>query len=1034
VLNAIIHWSLQNRALVLVLALLLLAAGAYVTTRMPIDVFPDLTAPTVTVIAEAHGMAPAEVESRVTFPIEASLNGTAGVRRVRSSTAVGISVVWAEFDWGEDVRAARQAVTEKLNIVAGALPPEVERPILAPMSSVMGEILLISLASGRHDQLELRTTAETVVRRRLLSVPGVSQVMVIGGEKKQYQVGLSPATLREYDLSLAQVAGAIEASSENVSAGFLIEGGSEILVAGIGRARTLEDIRETVVALRDGVPIRVSDLGEARIGEAPKRGTGSVRARPAVILGIQKQPGASTLALTRDLERVLDDLQAKLPEGMSIDKRIFRQADFIEVAVRNVLHALRDGSLLVVLVVLLFLANVRATLVTLTAIPLSLVAAVLALSAAGASIDTMTLGGMAIAMGALVDDAIIDVENVFRRLRGNAALAAGERRPALAVVYDASVEIRGSIVFATVIIVLVFLPLFFLPGVEGRLLRPLGLAYIAALFASLAVAMTVTPVLCSLVLPGSRAVLQGRDPLVVRALKSVYARLLDRALPHPWAVSAGGGALLALALAAWPFLGREFLPAFNEGALTINAVTLPGTSLPESDELGRVVEEIILRHPEVTSVGRRTGRAELDEHAQGVEAAELDAAFVLKDRTRDQFLEALRRDLSLVPGMNITIGQPISHRIDHLLSGTRASVAVKIFGEDLYTLRELGEKARRAMAGVPGAVDLSVEQQMDIPILTVRFDRPALVRHGLSVRDAARTLEAAVQGVAVSRVLEGLNAYDLVLRVEDADGWRHGTIGDLPLDGPGGAKVPLKAVAEVRKDIGPNTISREDVERKIVVQSNVAGRDVGSFVEEARRLVDPIVGAVPGYRVEYGGQFEAAAEAGRLLGALGIAAVLGIALLLYLAFGSAREAALVLVNLPLALIGGVAGVFVSGGVLSVASMIGFITVFGIAARNGIMLISHVRHLQEREGVGDFRVAVLRGAVERLAPILMTALAAGMALIPLALGGGKPGNEIQTPMAIVILCGLLTSMVLNMIVVPVLYLRFGRGSTPGCTRP
>jgi CzcA family heavy metal efflux pump len=1023
-LNAIIHWSLGNRALVLVLALLLLAAGAYVTPRMPIDVFPDLTAPTVTVVTEAHGMAPVEVETRVSFPIEASLNGTAGVRRVRSSTSVGISVIWAEFEWGEDVRAARQAVTEKLNVVAATLPPEVERPVLAPMSSVMGEVLLIALVSDRHDSIELRTAAETLVRRRLLSVPGVSQVTPIGGDRKQYQVALSPARLGEYGISVARVADALSAANENVSAGFLVEGGSEHLVTGLGRARGLDDIRDTVVDLRGGVPVRISDLGDARVGEAPRRGAGSARGRPAVILGIQKQPGVGTLALTSEIERVLDDLQAKLPEGMRIDKRIFRQADFIEVAIRNVLHALRDGSLLVVLVVLVFLANVRATLITLAAIPLSLVAAVLVLSAAGASIDTMTLGGMAIAMGALVDDAIIDVENVFRRLRGNAALPPEERRPAIAVVYDASVEIRGSIVFATIIILLVFLPLFFLPGVEGRLLRPLGLAYIVALFTSLVVAMTVTPVLCSFVLPRSRAVLRGREPAVVHALKAAYARVLRLILPHPWVVSAGGAALLVAAVAAWPFLGREFLPQFNEGALTIHAVTLPGTSLPESDALGTLVEEIILRHPEITSVGRRTGRAELDEHALGVESSELDASFVLKDRTREEFLEALRQDLALVPGMMIAIGQPISHRIDHLLSGTRASVAVKIFGSDLEKLRKLGEKAWRAMAGVRGNEDLSVEQQMDIPLLTVRFDRAALSRHGIVVRDAARALEAAVQGLAVSRVLEGLNTYDLVVRIAEPDGWRMGTLGDLPLDTPGGAKVPLKAVAEIRTDIGPNTISRENVERKIVVQSNVAGRDIGSFVEETRRLVDPIVAAEPGYSVEYGGQFKAAVEAERLLAALGFAVVLGIALLLYLAFGSAREAALVLVNLPLALIGGVAGVFVSGSVLSVASLIGFITVFGIAARNGIMLVSHIRHLQEREGVTDFREAVLRGALERLAPILMTALAAGMALIPLALGGGKPGSEIQTPMAIVILFGLLTSMLLNMIVVPVLYLRFG----------
>jgi CzcA family heavy metal efflux pump len=1024
-MNSLIRWSLQNRSLVLAAAFLLLVSGTYFALRLPVDVFPDLTAPTVTVITEAHGMAPTEVESQVTFPIEATLNGASDVRRVRSSTAVGISVVWVDFDWGTDIYAARQIVSEKLALVAGSLPPEVERPILAPISSIMGEILFISLASDRHTGIELRTTAETVLRRRLLSVPGVSQVTPIGGETKQYQAVLAPSKLHAHGIAASLAMEALAASNENVSAGFLIEGGSEYLATGFGRVRSVEDIGNTVVAAPDGVPVRVVDLGTVRIGEAPKRGEGSANARPAVILGIQKQPGANTLALTRTLDAVLDDLQKKLPEGMKIDKRIFRQADFIEIAVRNVQHALRDGGLLVVLVVLFFLANVRATLITLVAIPLSLVAAVLALDALGATINTMTLGGMAIAIGALVDDAIIDVENVFRRLRENAALLPEKRRPAFDVVYEASVEIRGSIVFATLIIVLVFVPLFFLPGVEGRLLQPLGLAYVVALSASLIVAMTVTPVLCYLLLPGSKAVLRGQEPRMVHALKTGYARILDPVLRHPWLVTATAVLLLLAAIGAATFLGRAFLPEFNEGALTISAVTLPGSALRESDALGRVVEETLLSHPEVVSVARRTGRAELDEHAQGVEASELDVSFQTKDRPRAQFLEALRRDFSLVPGMNITIGQPISHRIDHMLSGTRASIAVKVFGEDLYQLRLLAESVRGAMATVPGVVDLSVEQQMDVPILKVAFDRDALARHALKIREVARTLEAALQGVTVSRVLEGRNSFDLVVRIAEGDTWNPQTIGSLFVDTPAGPKVPLDVLARITKEAGPNAVSRENVERKIVVMCNVAGRDVASVVEDSRNLIEPIVAAEPGYRVEYGGQFEAAAEASRLLAILGIAIVIAVGFLLHLAFRSARDALLVMVNLPLALIGGVAGVFVSGGVLSVASLIGFITVFGIATRNGIMLVSHIRHLQEKEGISDFREAVFRGAIERLAPILMTALAAGLALIPLALGGDKPGNEIQTPMAIVILFGLLTSMFLNMLVVPALYLQLGR---------
>jgi len=744
-----------------------------------------------------------------------------------------------------------------------------------------------------------------------------------------------------------------------------------------------------------------------------------------VILGIQKQPKANTLALTQELDRTLDGVSRTLPEGMRIDKHIFRQADFIEVSVRNILHALRDGGILVVVIVFLFLSNLRATLITLTAIPLSLLASVLTLKAFGSTINTMTLGGMAIAIGALVDDAIIDVENVFRRLRENGALPPEGRRPSLQVVLEASVEIRASIVFATLIILLVFLPLFFLPGVEGRLLQPLGVAYVVALFASLVVAVTVTPVLCSLLLPESKAVREGREPKVVHWLKTGYARVLEPVLNHPWLVAAPAAILLAGAVVSAAFLGRAFLPEFNEGALTISAVTLPGTSLPESDELGRIVEKTLLAQPEVTSAARRTGRDERDEHAQGVEAAELDVSFRLKERSREQFLEALRREFSLIPGMNITIGQPISHRIDHMLSGTRANVAVKIFGDNLYKLRSLGEKARKAMSGVAGVVDLSVEQQMDVPILKVRLDRGSMAPHGLLVKDVARTIDASLQGVTVSRVLEGRNSFDLVVRVAESEGWTSSTLGQLPIDAPGGAKIPLKAVADVVKDTGPNTISRENVERKIVVMCNASGRDVASVVEDCRRLVNPIVAAEAGYRVEYGGQFEAAEAAGRPLGYLGIAVVVAIGFLLHVAFGSSRDACLVMVNLPLALIGGIAGVYVSGGVVSVASLIGFITVFGIATRNGIMLVSHIRHLQEHEGVTDFREAVHRGALERVAPILMTALAAGLALVPLALGGGKPGNEIQTPMLIVILFGLLPSMLLNMVVVPALYLRFGR---------
>ncbi len=1033
-LNAIIRGSLTNRAVVLFLGAILLVVGGHTVVTMPVDVFPDLTAPTVTVITEAHGMAPEEVETLLTFPIEAAVNGASGVRRVRSATAVGISVVWVEFEWGKDIYIARQIVSEKLSLVSGSLPPEVERPILAPISSIMGEVLFLSLTSDRHSGIELRTVADTRIRRRLLSVPGVSQVVPIGGGVKQYQVVLSPEKLKAYGIGVAEVADRLRETNQNVSAGFLIERGQEQLIQGIGRVRGPADIGDTVVAVRDGVPIRVGQLGVVQIGEAIKRGEGSADARPAVILGVQKQPETNTLALTEALDATLDEIEATLPEGMEIDRDIFRQADFISVAVRNVEEALRDGGILVVIIVLLFLANLRASFITLLAIPLSLVTAVLVLKAFGATINTMTLGGMAIAIGDLVDDAIIDVENVVRRLRENSRLPDGQRRHPLAVIYHASVEVRSSVVFATLIILLVFLPIFFLGGVEGRMLRPLGVAYVVALFASLIVSLTLTPALCYLLLPKSRAVLLGREPLVVRGLKWLYARVLGPTLRHPWAVLAPALVLLVVAVAAIPFLGRAFLPEFNEGALTISAVTLPGTSLPESDKLGRVVERVLLAHPEVTGVARRTGRAELSEHAQGVEAAELDVSFELPEgRTKKAFLAELRRDFTTVPGMSIVIGQPISHRIDHMLSGTRANVAVKIFGEDLYKLRTLAEDVRREMAEVTGVVDLAVEQQMDIPIVKVRFDRPTIARHGLTVTDVAGAVDTAFRGQVVSQVLEGRYAFDLVVRVGEPKAIDREAIANLPVDTPGGAKVPLKALASIVRSTGPNQISRENVQRKIVVMCNVAGRDVIGVVEDIRDRVASRVpigrGQYQGYYVEYGGQFESAQETTRLLTLLGIAVIIGIGFLLNVAFGSARDALLVMVNLPLALIGGVVGVYLSGCVLSVASLIGFITLFGLATRNGIMMVSHIRHLQQYEGVASLPEAVYLGAMERLAPILMTALTAGLALIPLALGGDKPGSEIQAPMALVILCGLTTSTALNMFVVPALYLRFGRPAPP-----
>ncbi|HOY56632.1 MAG TPA: efflux RND transporter permease subunit [Verrucomicrobiota bacterium] len=1032
--DRLIQFSLRNRALVLMAAVLLLALGTHTALRMQVDVFPDLTAPTVAVMTEAHGMAPLEVESQVTLPLESAVNGAPGVRRVRSSTSVGVSVIWAEFDWGTDPYRARQIIGEKIQTVVAGLPSEVEAPMLMPETSIMGEVMFLALTSDRQTPTQMHTWADTVLRRRLLAVPGIARVTPTGGGEKQFQVVLSPARMSAHAVSMNDVVGALRDSNENISAGFINERGSEYLVTGVGRFRSLADLGETVVTLRNGAPVRIADLGEVRVGESPRRGEACANGKPAVLLGLSKQPGANTLTLTRELDRALDELEKKMPAGMALNRHVFRQATFIEVAISNVKEALLEGIVLVIAVVALFLANLRASFITVLAIPLSLVAAVLALQALGQTVNTMTLGGMAIAIGALVDDAVIDVENVFRRLRENALLPEDQRRPSLDVVLSASVEIRRSIVFATLIIALVFTPVFLLSGVEGRLLKPLGEAYLVALLASLVVAVTVTPALCSLLLPGSRAVLRGTEPRLVHVLKERYGRMLRPVLNHPWRVTVPAIGLLLLALSSTPFMGRSFLPEFNEGSLTLTASTLPGTALPESARLAHLVDEALLMYPEVVNVGRRTGRAELDEHSLGVEASEIEVSLRMKDRTKDEFLSALRQDLAGIPGLTINIGQPISHRIDHMLSGTRSSVAVKLFGPDLYKLRTLGEQARRLMSAVPGVVDLSLEPQVDVPVLRLRFDRQALARHGLHVRQLDSALQAAIQGLRVSSILEAQNAFDLVVRLADpplpASGpipppWSTETLGELLIDTPAGAKVPLASLAQVIKDTGPNTISREQVERKIVVSANVAERDVTSVVKDIQKVVNPLVEAEPGHRVDYGGQFESAAQASRVLLLLGIAVVLGIAFLLHLAFGSGRDAALVMLNLPLALIGGVAGVFVGGGVLSVASLIGFITVFGIATRNGIMLVSHIRHLQEQEGITDLREAVHRGAMERLAPILMTALAAGLALIPLALSGGKPGNEIQTPMAIVILFGLLTSMLLNMIVVPALYLRFGR---------
>ena len=1023
----LIQWSIDHHWMVVAMSLLLAGAGLWIARDMPVDVFPDLTAPTVTVLTEGHGMAPDEMESLVTFPIEAAINGASGVRRVRSATAIGIAVVWVEFDWGTDIFMARQIVAEKMALVSGALPPQVERPILAPISSIMGEILFFAISSDTDDQLMLRTVADTVVRRRILAVAGVSQVTPIGGAERQFQVVAHPDQLRANNVAVNELLDAVRGASQNTSAGIYVEGPQEYVLQTIGRVRTPAEIGESVVAMRGDRSVLVRDVAEVREGPALKRGEGSRNGKPAVIVGVQKQPGANTIELTARLDRELDALQRELPNGMTIDRRIFRQADFIEVAVDNVIKALRDGGLLVVLIVLVFLANFRAAAITLTAMPLSLAAAVLVLWAFGSTINTMTLGGMAIAIGALVDDAIIDVENVVRRLRENAARPPERQRPTAEVVRDATLEIRMSIVFATIIIVLVFLPIFGLAGVEGRLLTPLAFAYIVSLLASLAVAVIVTPALCFAFLPGARSILRGHDGWLARTLKARYAKDLPYALNHPRLVVVLSGALLIVAGAAMTRMGSAFLPEFHEGSLTVQANTLPGTSLQKSDEIGRRVEQILMAQPEVVATARRTGRAEYDEHVQGVEAAEIDVGLRETGRSRAALLAELRRGFATLPGTNVTIGQPISHRIDHMLSGTRANIAVKVFGDDLGTLRRLGERVRNVIGGVPGVVDLSLEQQMDVPFVRFVLNRQAIGRYGLRADDIAEAVETSFSGATVGRIFDRGAAFDLVVKFDAASQADFDRMADLPIDTPNGGPVPIRVLADVRREEGPNMILRENIQRRIVISCNVAGRDLGSVVDDIRAAVAQGVPMPAGYRVEYGGQFESEQSASRRLLLLGVGVIAGLFMLLVLAFGRARDALLVMLNLPLALIGGVAGVFLAGGVLSVASMIGFITLFGIATRNGIMLVSHIHHLLEEEGVTDFREAVERGARERVVPILMTAMAAGLALIPLALGGGKAGSEIQTPMAIVILCGLMSSTLLNMVVVPTLYLRYGRPS-------
>jgi CzcA family heavy metal efflux pump len=1023
-LNKIIAWALAHRSIVVALMALVLIYGGVTTAQLPVDVLPDLNRPVVTIMSEAHGLAPEEVETLVTLPIETAMNGATGVERVRSSSAPGLSIVYVEFAWGTDIYIDRQVVNEKLGQLGSQLPADVV-PSLSPVSSVMGEIMLISLSSkgNKTDPLQLRTLADWVVRPRLLSVTGVSQVIALGGGRKQYQVLIDPVKLRQFGVSLQAVTEAVEQSNINTTGGFIERGGREYLVRNLGRAITPDDIARTAIESRNGVPITVGQVAEVVAGAQVKRGDASANGAPAVILNIQKQPGANTLLLTEKVDAAIADIRANLPADVEINEHLFRQANFIETAIENVIHALRDAGILVAIVLFLFLLNFRTTIITLTAIPLSFLVCAIVFKQFGIGVNTMTLGGLAVAIGELVDDAIVDIENVFRRLRENAH--SPNPRPALQVIYEASREVRNSIVYATVIVCLVFLPLFALSGMEGRLFAPLGVAYIVSLVASLVVSLTVTPVMASYLLPKSKAIMNAEvDSPLVRWLKARDEKLLRWTLKRPMPVLAGAGVLVLLALGATPFLGREFLPPFNEGSVTINLLAQPGTSLEESNRLGLAAEKLLMQVPEVTQVGRRTGRAELDEHAEGVHSSDIELQ-LKEGRAKDVVLAEIRDKLGTLPGVTFNLGQPISHRLDHLLSGVRAQLAVKVFGSDLPTLRAKAEEVRRTMSSVPGVVDLNVEKLVEIPQVQVRLNRDALARYGLRSGAVSEALEIAMLGKTTGNVLEGQRAYDVVVRFNDAARGDVRAIGSTLIDTPGGAKIPLSSVASVEEGFGPNSIMRENVQRRMVISANVAGRDMNSVVQEIQSKVRREVPMPQGYFVEYGGQFEAQQSAQRLILSLSILSLIGIFMVLNMALGHPRAAAQVMVNIPLAVIGGVLAVYLTGGVLSIASLIGFISLFGITSRNGIMMISHYIHLIKEEGEDWTEQMIIRGSLERLVPVLMTALTAGLALIPLAISKGAPGREILQPLAVVVLGGLITSTLLDQLVTPALFWKYGK---------
>ena len=1057
-MNAIIKWALQNRLIVVAIAALMLVWGGYVALNLPVDVFPDLNKPTITILTEAEGLAPEEVETQVSFPIETVMNGLPGVERVRSQSGIGLSIVYVEFGWGTDVYRNRQLVAEKITEAREQLPDGIS-PFLAPISSIMGEIMLISITSkdGKTDPLDMRTLADWTIRPRLLTIAGVSQVIPIGGGVKQYQALVSPEKLKQFGITIEDVTAALEKSNANSTGGFVDAQSQEYLVRNLGRFYTIDELKQTVVAYRGQTAIRLGDVADVQFGARIKRGDAGSNGKPAVIMSVQKQPGASTIELTEKVDAAMKELQITLPPDIEINTNLFRQSNFIEASIGNVVEALRDGAILVAIILFLFLLNFRTTIITLTAIPLSFVVTFLVLWAFNISINTMTLGGLAVAIGELVDDAIVDIENIFRRLRENRSLP--DPRPSLEVIYNASLEIRSSIIYATIIVALVFLPLFMLTGVEGRLLAPLGLAYITSLVASLFVSLTITPVLASYLLPqlfrGKQTLAsrwfeklkakfarnktaeadepltpknhaQEEDSFVVRFLKKYDEKLLHWTLRHPYKVMVGVGVLFLLTMATLPFVGTAFLPDFNEGTLTINVQAQPGTSLSESNRIGQISEKLILEVPEVVSTGRRTGRAELDEHAEGVHYTEIDVD-LKEGREREEILADIREKLAVVPGVSVNVGQPISHRLDHLQSGVRAQIAVKLFGDDLSVLRSKAEELRNAMQTVEGATDVQIEKQVLIPQVRFNIDRARAAQYGLQPGEITETLETALNGRTVSEAIEGARRYDVVVRFDDASRNSLDALRSATIDTPQGTQIPISAIADIEQIPGPNQILRENTKRRIVVSANTGGRDLGSVVEEMQERVNAQVNLPPGYFVEFGGQFQASQEATRTLSVLSLFSLAAIFFLLLKALGDWRVALQVMINIPLALIGAVIALLLTGGVFSIATLVGFISLVGITSRNGIMMISHYLHLMREEGEDFTEQMIVRGSLERLVPVLMTALTAGLSLIPFILAADAPGKEILHPLAVVVVGGILTATLLDQVVTPAVFYKFGRPS-------